>query len=386
MSENARYRLLQGGYWMLFCAGYGYVTVYLLDWGYAAAQIGAVTAVFGLLAALGQPVLGKIADRGGRWGWKPLLLLLAGLCLAAAAALLLCPAALKWLFYGLFLLLISSMMPLINAASFYYAGRGVAVDFGTARGIGSLSYAALSLILGQAAARLGTCCIPAAGVLVGALVLCTALRMPYSAAPAAPQAETAKAAAKGGFVRRYPAFCVMLAAGVLMLSFHNITSTYLVQMLEAVGGDSSSLGVAMALAAVLELPVMFGFSRIIRRWRADTLLAVAGCAYALKAAVYLAAGSVAAIIAAQLLQTFSFALYAAASVYYAEATMAPCDKVTGQACISCTITVGAVLGNLLGGWVLDLAGLRPMLYMAFGMAAAGAALAILAAAGRRRAR
>ena len=62
MSENARYRLLQGGYWMLFCAGYGYVTVYLLDWGYAAAQIGAVTAVFGLLAALGQPVLGKIAD------------------------------------------------------------------------------------------------------------------------------------------------------------------------------------------------------------------------------------------------------------------------------------------------------------------------------------
>ena len=127
MSENARYRLLQGGYWMLFCAGYGYVTVYLLDWGYAAAQIGAVTAVFGLLAALGQPVLGKIADRGGRWGWKPLLLLLAGLCLAAAAALLLCPAALKWLFYGLFLLLISSMMPLINAASFYYAGRGVAV-------------------------------------------------------------------------------------------------------------------------------------------------------------------------------------------------------------------------------------------------------------------
>ena len=66
--------------------------------------------------------------------------------------------------------------------------------------------------------------------------------------------------------------------------------------------------------------------------------------------------------------------------------MAPCDKVTGQACISCTITVGAVLGNLLGGWVLDLAGLRPMLYRAFGLAAAGAALAILAAAGRRRAR
>ena len=42
MSVNARYRLLPGGYWMLFCAGYGYVTVFLLAEGFSAGAIGDV--------------------------------------------------------------------------------------------------------------------------------------------------------------------------------------------------------------------------------------------------------------------------------------------------------------------------------------------------------
>ena len=34
MKENGKYCFLQGGYWMLFCTSYGYVTYYLMGAGY----------------------------------------------------------------------------------------------------------------------------------------------------------------------------------------------------------------------------------------------------------------------------------------------------------------------------------------------------------------
>ena len=43
--------------------------------------------------------------------------------------------------------------------------------------------------------------------------------------------------------------------------------------------------------------------------------------------------------------------------------------------MSCTITAGAVLGNLVGGWVLDACGVGILLAVALGMAVTGAVLA-----------
>lgn len=375
MSVNARYRLLQGGYWMLFCAGYGYVTVFLLAEGFSAGAIGVITALFGIFAAVLQPWLGRLADRGGRLGWKPLLLVLAALGLGDAVLLCLRPPqAVTGVLFGALLMLISAMMPLVNAASFHYLSQGKPVDFGSARGVGSLCYAVLSLVLGQLTARLGGGIVPLAVLGAAALFLLFVLLMPCKPAPAKPKAEP-KADKRRGFLVRYPAFCVMLGASTLMLAFHNITNTYLIQILGAVGGDSADLGVAIALAAVMELPVMFGFSRIARRWSAGSLLTIAGMAFVAKGVWYLMAGSVWGILAAQILQMFSFALFASASVYYAEESMEEQDKVTGQACMSCTITAGTVLGNLVGGWVLDACGVGILLAVALGMAVTGAVLA-----------
>lgn len=374
MSANAKYRLLQGGYWMLFCAGYGYVTVFLLAKGFTAGDVGIITAVFGIAAAVLQPWLGRVADRGGKTGWKPLLLLLAGLTCADAALLCLTPPAASGVLFGALLMLISCMMPLVNAASFYYKAQGKTVDFGSARGTGSLCYALLSLVLGQLTASLGGEIISRAVLIVSVLFVLIVAVMPYTAPPKKDVCRE-KGEKRRGFLVRYPAFCVMLAGCVMMLAFHNITNTYLIQILENVGGDSADLGLAIALAAVMELPVMFGFSYIARRFSAGTLLVIAGAAFVLKGGIYLVVGSVGGVLAAQVLQMFSFALFASASVYYAEEAMQEQDKVTGQAWMSCTITAGAVLGNLLGGWLVDAYGVGIMLAAAMALAMTGAVLA-----------
>jgi PPP family 3-phenylpropionic acid transporter len=400
---------------MMFCVGSGYVTFYLTSLGYSAGEIGIVTAIFGVAAAILQPLLGRVADRSRRFGWKPLLLILAAACTAIIVGLLFCSQKMaSGILYGLMLMCINCMMPMVNSASFYYQSRGIQVDFGVARGFGSLAYAVMSLILGQLTVLVGSVSIPAAGLLVIVVLALTVLSMPYgnlkssssdsSVSPTRSEhvsnsvqtcSDNATADSphfarsdvqnlhqkkkSSGFLKKYPAFCIMLLGSLLMLSFHNLTNTYLLQMLQGVGGNSSNMGTALALAAVVELPVMFGFSRIVKKIPSHVLLVVSGIAYTAKAVIYLLAGSVVMIYAAQLLQMLSFALNASATVYFTDECMEAEDKVTGQSLMSMTTALGTVVGNLLGGWLIDTRGMHALLAVGVVIAFCAALTALAAA-------
>lgn len=177
-----------------------------------------------------------------------------------------------------------------------------------------------------------------------------------------------------GFIRKYPDFMVVLAGCILVMAFHNIGHTYMIQIMEGVGGDSASMGTAFSIEAVMELPVMFGFYKLIKKISADSLMIVSAAAFTLKAVTYLSAASVTALYLAQILQMFSNAVFVLASVYYADKKMAPEDQVTGQSCMTASISIGAVLGNLLGGQILSVTGLRGMLLTGVLLAAAGSAI------------
>lgn len=373
MSANVKYGLLQATYWMLYCIGYGYVTYYLQSFGFAAGEIGILTAVFGLIAAFTQTRLGNLADTSERWGWKQLLSLLALANLATVVLMGIVSAKLATgLLFGVFLVLITSMMPLVNAACFAYQDKGVTIDFGKARGIGSLSYAAISYVLGRLTVSFGTLPIVVTGV-IDTLILFLVVRSMEDVR--ATKSKTADEASTGsgskGFFSKYPAFMLMVAGLVLLLTFHNAINTYMLQLMQNVGGDSATMGTAISIAAVCELPVMFGFSKISKRFSVQSLLLVCGLAYVARGLLLVFASNVWAIYAQQVLQMLSFAMYASASVYYTDLTMKPQDKVTGQALMSGVATLGAVIGNLFGGWALQLAGVSAMMVMLTAFAVVG---------------
>ena len=416
MKVNGKYRILQASYWMMISVCFGYVTFYLSGFGYSAAEIGAITASFGIAAACCQPILGRIADKSRRFGWKTLILLLAAVCTADLVALTFSRSKLAvGVLFGAMMLLINCMMPLINAACFYYEKKSLEIDFGIARGLGSLSYAVLSLVLGGLTVRLGTSAVPLSGIPVILVLILTVISMPYGEHTEEGQGRQHKGKdlqnvkkcgkyrkIKGNpekkneaerpekaiekekrsgvsFLKKYPAFSVMIGASVLLLSVHNFTSTYLLQMLERVGGNSGHLGTALAIAAVTEVPVMFLFSRIVKKVPSSVLLVVSGAAYTVKSLMLLASGNVGMIYAAQLLQPFSYALYAPAAVYFANECMGEEDKVTGQALMSMTSPAGTVIGNLVGGCLIDVSGVPAMLTVSSLTAVAAAAVAALAA-------
>ena len=68
-----------------------------------------------------------------------------------------------------------------------------------------------------------------------------------------------------------------------------------------------------------------------------------------------------ALYAAQVLQMFSYAIFILASVYYADQKVEEQDKVTGQSYMTASISIGAVLGNLSGGQVLENMGLHSLM-------------------------
>ena len=58
--------------------------------------------------------------------------------------------------------------------------------------------------------------------------------------------------------------------------------------------------------------------------------------------------------------------------------MEPQDVIKGQAYFTMTYTIGTVLGALLGGWLIDLAGVSAMLIFGTAAASIGAVLMLFA--------
>lgn len=378
-----QYCILQGSYWASFCVIYAFATVFLLSRGFESSMIGVIIAAGNILGVILQPMVASIADRSEKISLHKLTAMLSIIMILLLVLLYFVPngllaVAVLFLLTDTFLQVIQ---PLINSVSVYYVNQGVSVDFGSARGIGSLSYAAASYILGIVVEKFGTRSILMAGILVALVLLVTILSMPVLSSSAASRlGEKEPKQNDAGlivFAGRYKNFMLTLAGITLLFTFHNMNNAYLIKVIENVGGTSADMGRMLSIAAVTELPVMFLFSRISKHFKSSTLLMVSSAFFAIRAAGFMLAGNVMTMYLAAMLQIGSFALYIPSSVYYVNETMLDQDKFKGQAVMTATNTLGGVFGSLFGGFLIDNAGVGAMNTVCFAMAAAGAVLVFL---------
>lgn len=373
---NARYTLVQGSYWGMVCALSGYAALYLNGRGFTAGQTGTLLAAANIIAALLQPAAAAKADRPGRVSLKELIMTLGLAC--GLAALLLCITELDFWTVGILfcaaIVAIQILQPLVNSVSMYYMNRGEYINFGFARGIGSVTYAGVSFLIGILSEKAGIFVIPAfvIGLSVPFLIAAFSFRIHMEARQEQMNdGSEKKEESFFALFSKYRSFTVFLAGVVVMFVFHFMTNTYMFQMVQAVGGDSRSMGVSVSIAAICEIPVMFFFSKIIERFGVETLLRVAAIGWFAKAAAFCFCTSVTGIYFAQVLQMLGFGIYVPASVYYANQMMDESSKVKGQAMVTTAFTIGSVLGNLLGGKLIDWYGVKVMLAAGTGCTVAG---------------
>lgn len=373
-----RYSLCQGSYWTAFCSTGSFASVFLLARSFNSGQIGALLACGNIIAAVLQPLIAQRADQGGRLGLKNLTLLLSLIGLASVVGLLI-PGSMA-VIAGFFILTLSVgtvIQPLINSIGVYYMNRSGRLNYGFARAMGSLIFAILSFVLGILVERYNENVVMVTSLIGYVLLFLVVLSFDIKSPDNRNMGEKGGKNKSGyrSFFKKYRQFSLMLVGVFFLFIFHFIANTYLLQIISAVGGTSREMGTAIAVAAVLELPAMIFFSYIVKKFGVERLLKIAGIFFFVKALLTCLASSVAGIYVAQVFQMLSFAIYYPASVYYGNQVMEEEDKVKGQALTTAAYTVGGIVGNFMGGYLIDWSGISAMLI--FGAVSAGIGMLIL---------
>lgn len=362
---TTRYSFLQSFFWAAFCPSYVLLSLYLAESGFFVREIGIILAIANIFVVLLQPLLADFADRTTRMTLKHISVLLVSLTIFVILLLYLAFDTFLLIAICVIFISITSMTisTLINAIGMYYINKGFALNFGIARGLGSISFAFVSLILGVLIERFGADIILIVSAVLYALLLLTlsTFKMERNTNMSTAQISQREHGGLIPFFKKYKRFCIMLIGVIFIFSFHAILGTYLLQIVRYAGGSQIDVGLCLGIAAACEMPVMFFFTYLSNKFPSGTLLKISAVFFAVKAIVFLFIGNIWVVRMAQFLQIPSYALYTPASVFYANRLVSSDDKVKGQSFLVVAQVLGSIIGTLIGGLIHDSHGVMPMI-------------------------
>lgn len=375
------YSLIEGFFWASYSAIFAYASVYLLHYGFTNSQVGYVIAAGGVVSAILQPLTGRIADASPRNILHRIAIILS-FVMIGAAGLLLMPGMTFWviaLLYGVLVAFLQVITPILYAAGMFFIKKGVNINFGIARGIGSISYAGLASLLGILTESVSVDTVIYSVIIIYLLLIILILTFHFKGVDELK--EAVKASESGGSVKDFfkenVSFAILLLGSVLLFTSHNIIGNYMFQICANIGYGAKEMGVAMSVMAAMELPTLFLLTAINRRIASGYLLKASGVFMCIKSLVLWLAGSYAMVLFAMVFQMFGYGLFAGISVIYVTHTIKEKDQTMGQSLMTMTMTLGAVIGSLLGGIILDRASVFVMLLYSTAFALVGAIVLII---------
>lgn len=382
LSFNIQYAALQGVYWLTFCACVAFAAVYMQHRGYTNSVIGVTLALGNIIGVILSAVLASLADRRGRAGLFGALI---GLLLAALA------------FQGIFIL-VRGASPLVLAGYCLYvacvnAGGGLTtqlsaelalscghINFGAARGTGSLFYSLSATAIGLLLERYTPAALPGAaifGLAAQALIIAALAVQLRRAADVVPVSSgAAEASGLLDFFRGNKRFCCMMLGTVLLYFSHNVLTNFFINVVRAAGGDTADLGRITGFMAIIEIPVLLFYDRFTRRISAPACMRIAAVGFVAKAFAFALAPNVPALYAASILQTVSFALITPASVRYVSLYISASDAAKGQSVAFGVTTLASIFATSIGGVLFDAMSARAVLLISAAVASVGAVATI----------
>ena len=380
-----RYVLYQVIYFAYSSGISSFAATYLLAKGLNATQVGLLLAVSNLLACFGQPLVGDIVDRLKRFVLPQLV---AGIftgvliCLALIQFLNL-PLPVVGLLYGTVLFISSMTNSLNNSLCAYYTNHGCAVNYGVGQGVGSFSFSVASLGFGYVMAWFGV-----DAMIWIVFVFAITMIMVVLGYPKMSEAESDNSTALSvernrctdervsifEFFGKYKIFVTTMIGVMLVSMCHCISENYFIAIFEKIGGGSKDVGIAMFVACSSAVPFFLFFEKLRLKIDIYTFLKLAGMFFMLKTGLIMLATEVWHIYLIQLLQTFTYGFIYQPLYYMARRLISEADLVKGQAVAISMYTLGGACGSFAGGRILDMYGVSAMLWLALGVAFAGAVI------------
>ncbi len=382
MSVKNKYNLLSLLFYLVGCCAAGFVAVFLQFKGVSNTQIGVVTGSACVLSIFLSPGLSSLLMKIEGLTVNRLLCLLyvfMGLLFCGMAWLPLSVIAVMGGYVVLYSLYLSTA-PMLQVMASGYAQEGEEVNFGLARGLGSVSWAVTAVLAGPIIDRFDPRILPGGFVIFGSLMLLLLLRMPQTKGQ-----KRAKAGEKGGsighIIKTYRVYFLILLGFSCCMAGNTALGTYLPNIVRTLGGTTTTYGIAVFINAMSEMPVMAMASKWMKKYGAMNLCVVGGCAYFIRNLIVCLAPNLPVLFFGLLFQSISYGLLTAVVAYYVIYYLAPQDQIMGQTMIGMmTSGCGSMIGNVVGGVLQDAIGLGAMYVFALICTSVGAVVILRARA------
>ncbi len=259
---------------------------------------------------------------------------------------------------------------------------GQRINFGLARGLGSVFFGIGSKLAAPLIKQFGMEAVAVSGAACAALLALAILLFPHGDRLLSRQ-ETEKPTSARVFFKENPKFIGLLIGVILLYIGHNALSNCMFRIAQsklASGASEAAItdvqGTALMIAAVVELPMMFLFTKLVKKVRCDIWLILSAVFMTLRLILTLLLPSAIGLYAAQFAQMLGYALFAVASVYYVGTVVSRRNVVKGQTYLGSGNTMGCLLAYVLCGTLIDLVGVEKMLIVSAVLSAIGLAFLI----------
>lgn len=375
------YFMLQGTLWGLNAVLIGFTSNFLYRYGFQDHHISLFMGLTTALACVFQLGAAELISRIRNLNVYRVLLTMSLVSICGSVGMLeVCPGPVPVFGLALNSVVLQMGPAMVNSMGVEAIDRGSDTNFGVGRGGGSLFYSVMALVTGQLVARFGSQVLAVLGAVLAVAFLASILwyqRICSRLEPAAEKfAEKRQETQKGNFLKSYPLFTVLLVGSILLFISHSLLCNFMLQIATFKGGGAAEQGMANSIAALAELPIMFGFGLLLKKVRCERWIQFSALFFLVKAVLIYFASDCAGIFAAQATQMLGFAIFLLSTVEYAKMVIGPEETVRAQSYLSSTTTIGGLVASSTGGFLCKLLSAEALILVAVITAALGAAVTV----------
>ncbi len=349
------YAAIQSVYWIIQAIFMVFVVPLLRKRGFDNGQIGILLAVRSFTCIFFQPLVASFADKHVKT--IPLKCIIAVIVLISIIT--------TWLFmiidfdfwgsciiFGFLGASITALSPLYNSLAMQYLGIGKDLKYSIARGCGSIAYAIACIALGVIVDNLGveTTLLFQFAMLI--LSFCIVITFKTCSVESKKKNTIQKPHSTWYVLSHNKSYTIFLVASVMLFTGNNMTTSFLVDVVDKLGGTNTDVGYCQFVLAAVEFPIALCFMQLKKKIGTHGIMAICATFIWIKIIGILLAPTIPILIAVHAFQMVGAGLYWSGSVYYVNEHVDAEDRIKGQSLMAIFSTgVGSGIGSLISGWI-----------------------------------
>lgn len=351
------YAAIESVYWVINAIFMVFIVPLLRERGFDNGQIGILLAVRSFSCIALQPMVASFADKYEEV--IPLKYIISGIVTVSLITSVLFyeihfgfwASVLVFIFLGAS---ITALTPLYTSLAMQYLAAGYDLKFSIARGCGSIAYALCCVFLGYMVDSIGVeiTLVLQIVMLVFSLIIVLLFRTcPVSGKT---QRKDKNTSSTWEVFINNKGYSFFLIASILLFIGNNMTTSFLVDVVDKLGGTNKDVGYCQFVLAAAEFPIALLFIRLKKRMGTLNIMRICAVFTFIRIAGIRLSFNIPLLIGVHAFQMLGIGLYWSGSVYYVNENVKPEDKIKGQSLMTIFSTgIGSGAGSLISGWIIS---------------------------------